>query len=329
MGWMFLALSCRVLPRVWQDRPAEGRRLRWREWCRRVLMGNLASRLEFRRRLLAINPLCWLASRERLTRWYPWILLVCVGAIILWACWGLKVRGVQWEPLIFLCFFMNWFFKHWIANLACYAFATDRDKGALELLLCTPLSIRDVLRGHWLALRRLFQVPVVTLLLVELFLFGMVLANESRRDGAESWFLPTMFLAGMGVFVADLVSLVWVGWWAGVVSKNASSAVSSTYVRLMLLPWLVVAVGAVLSYLVFDEDTLPTVALLMWIGSSLWLDWFFARRARRKLFTELRGAAVERYSGSDPAMLWWRRLGRRVAQWRVSARRGSTRASAL
>jgi hypothetical protein len=172
-------------------------------------------------------------------------------------------------------------------------------------------------------------VPVVTLLLVELFLFGRVLANESMRHGAESWFLPTMFLAGMGVFVADLVSLVWVGWWAGVVSKNASSAVSSTYVRLMLLPWLVVAVGAVLAYLVFDEDTLPTVALLMWIGSSLWLDWFFARRARRKLFTELRGAAVERYSGSDPAMLWWRRLGRRVAQWRVSARRGSTRASAL
>jgi ABC-type transport system involved in multi-copper enzyme maturation permease subunit len=325
MGWIFLVLTCRVLPRVWQDRPAEGRRLRWREWCRRVLMGNLTTRTEYRRWLLAVNPIYWLASRERLIRAYPWILLVSVAAVILWACWGLRVRSVQWEPLVFTSFFLNWFYKHWIANLACYAFASDRDKGALELLLCTPLAIQDVFRGHWLALRRLFLAPILTLLTVELFLFATALITDSARPGAESWFLPVLFLAGICVFAADLCALVWVGWRAGVVSKNASSAVSSTYVQLMILPWMVVAMAVILSYLLFDEDALPAVGLVSWFGSSLWLDWFFAQRARRKLLTELRGAAVERYSGSEPELQWWRRLGCDAVQWLAGSRPNSRR----
>ena len=294
LGWAFLGLTCRVLPRVWQDRPAEGRRLRWREWCRRMLMGNETARRNFRRRLLAVNPIYWLASRERRTRWYPWILLVSVGAIILWACWQMRTRAVQFEPLILVSFVVNWFFKHWITNTACYAFATDRDKGALELLLCTPLAIRDVLRGHALALRRQFLAPMLTLLVVELGLHALAWRTDLMHRNDGQWLLPMMFMCGLVVFVADLFAVVWAGWWAGVVSKNASGAVSSTYVRLMILPWLLVAMGVVLSYLVFDEDTLPTVALVMWIGSSLRLDWFFAQRARRKLLTELRGAAVER-----------------------------------
>jgi ABC-type Na+ efflux pump permease subunit len=315
LGWAFLGLTCRVLPRVWQDRPAEGRRLRWREWCRRMLMGNATARRNFRSRLLAVNPIYWLASRERLLRSYPWILLASVGAIVLWAYWGLRIRGVDWEPVIMVSFFLNWFFKHWLANAACYAFSTDRDRGALELLLCTPLTIRDVLRGHWLSLRRVFLAPVLTLLVVELFLFGTALATDTVNRLDLPWFLPLMFMAGIILFVADLFALVWVGWWAGVVSKNASSAVSSTYVRLMILPWLMVATGSVLSYLLYAEGAHATVALVMWVGSSLWLDWFFARRARWRLLTDLRGAAVERYSGGDPAMRWWRRLGRHAARW--------------
>ena len=315
LGWAFLVLTCRVLPRVWQDRPAEGRRLLWRQWCRSVLMGNLTTRTDSRRRLLAINPIYWLASRERLTRLYPWILLASVAAVILWACWGLRVRGVQWEPLVFTSFFLNWFFKHWIANLACYAFATDRDKGALELLLCTPLTLRDVLHGHWLALRRLFLAPLLMLLTIELSLFAMALAADAENHLDLPWFLPVVFLSGTILFVPDLFAAVWVGWWAGVVSKNASSAVSSTYVRLMILPWLIVAMGAVLSYLLYDDGAHIIVALVLWFGSSLWLDWFLAKSAKQKLLTELRGAAVERYSGGDPALRWWRRVGRHAAQW--------------
>jgi hypothetical protein len=141
------------------------------------------------------------------------------------------------------------------------------------------------------------------------------------RSG-EQWLLPAIFFCGLGVFVADIFALVWVGWWAGVVSKNASSAVSSTYVRLMILPWLSVALGLVLFFILFDTSAIghATAGLVVWTVASLCADWFFAFSARRKLFTELRSAAVERYSGGDPSALWWRRVGRRVAQWRANSR---------
>jgi hypothetical protein len=313
-----------VLPRVWQDRPAEGRRLRWREWCRRALLGNGTARRDFRRRLLTVNPIYWLASRERLVRWYPWLLLGSLGVIGAWALWQLRPRVVQLEPLLFISFFVNWFYKHWIANTACYAFSTDRDNGALELLLCTPLSVRDVLRGHAQALRRQFLAPVLTLVAVELCLFGIALGTDTTYRAGASELLPLMFLAGIGVFVADIFAAVWVGWWAGVVSKNASSASSTVYVRVMLLPWAVVSAGVIPLGLIFNlaDVGLGPAAAFLWVSSSLCADWFFARSARRKLLTELRAAAVERYSGGDPALRWWRRLGRGMAGWLAGSRPG-------
>jgi hypothetical protein len=319
LGWMFLALTCRVLPRVWQDRPAEGRRRRWREWRRDLLLGRATARAAFRRRLLAVNPVFWLASRERRAAWGPWLLLGSVGAIGAWACWKLGIRSVDPGALMFCSYGLNCFFKYWLATEAGHTFSTDRDKGALELLLCTPLNMRDVLRGHWLGLRRQFLAPVLTLLVVELILFRLALQSDALGGRFDVALFSTMFLGSALVFVADLFALVWTGWWAGVVSKNASSAVSTTYFRLMILPWMAVAVGLVLSYLAFNftEEGYVATGLLTWIGTSLAVDWFFARRARRRLLTELRGAAVERYSGGDPAMRWWRWLGRRLAERRT------------
>jgi len=331
LGWVFLWLTCRVLPRVWQDRPAEGRRLRWREWCRRMLLGSDTVRKYFRRRLLAVNPIYWLASRERRTVWYPWLLLTSLAAIGVWAWWQVRPRAVHFEPLIFICFFVNWFYKHWIGNTACYAFSTDRDLGAMELLLCTPLTIRDVLRGHALALRRQFLAPVLTLIVVEVFLFGIALGTDTTYRTGLQWLLPVMFLAMMGVFVADLWAATWVGWWAGAASKNASSAASTVYLRVMLLPWAVVFAGIIPIGLLFDVTNIGMgpVAAALWVMASLCADWFFARAARRKLLTELRAAAVERYSGGDPTLRWWRRLGRCASRWFAGPRPRPTLADPL
>src|SRR6266540_1828110 len=129
LGWLFLWVTCRVLPHVWQDRPSGGWLLRWREWCRRALLGNAAFRATFRRQLLGVNPIYWLASRERRMWWYPWIFLGSVAAIGGFTCWMLRVRGVEFGPLVFFGFLLHGFLKHWIATEACHAFSTDRDKG--------------------------------------------------------------------------------------------------------------------------------------------------------------------------------------------------------
>jgi ABC-type Na+ efflux pump permease subunit len=316
LGWLFLWVTCRVLPHVWQDRPAGGWLLRWREWCRQALMGNPVSRATFRRQLFGVNPIFWLASRERRTWWYPWIFLGSVAAIGGFTCWVLKVKGVEFAPVIFSSFLLHAFFKHWIATEACYALSTDRDRGALELLLSTPLAMKDVVRGHWLALSRRFLAPVFVVMAVELVLLFVAVQTKDSSESASVFFWLALALFGLVVFVADVFALIWVGWWSGVVSKNASGAVSATYLRLFLIPWML-ALGAWAPLMIwFDPPTEggSVLALVLWVVTSLWADVFYGRRARAKIHTELRLAAVERYGGGDSSMRWWRRLGLRLAQ---------------
>jgi len=326
LGWLFLGLACFVLPRVWQDRPAEKRRLRWREWCRRILMGSLPARTEFRRRLLDINPIYWIASRERRTIWYPWILLSSFGALITIGCW--QIRGIDLSVLLFVSVLLNWLFKHWISGVSCHAFASDRDKGALELLLSTPLNVHDMTKGHWLAMRRQFLAPISTLIAVELVLFGVSFLSDSPQSRESIALYVTAFIVTLVVFVADLAALVWVGWWAGAVSKNASSAGTTTYIRIMILPWIVtlsIMIFISLYYTLLFNDNL-LFGLCIYAVASLTADGLFAFRARRKLYSDLRNAAVERYSGGDPAMIWWRQLGRTLARWSNRSKQTGNRA---
>jgi len=329
-GWLFLLLTFRILPRVWQDRPAGARRLRWREFARRALMGGDAARVAFRTRWLAVNPVGWLACRARRTCWYPWIFLASMALIGGISCSSLRVRSVEFGTLFFFSFFLNWFFKHWVINQACHAFSTDRDQGALELLLSSPLRVEDVLRGHWMAMRRQFLAPILAVIAIELICFGLAVSSLNETWARQDLFWVVIFPASLVVFAADLVAASWVGFWAGMMSKNAASAVSRTYFRVMLLPWLAVMAGLLArmagllpgnAYLfgIAGIMIIP-VALVLWVPASLAADLVFARRARRSLCTEMRLAAVERYSGGDPAMLLWKRLGRGAASGNAAIR---------
>src|SRR6185503_9105150 len=48
LAWLALLLACFSTPRVWQDRPAGARRLRWREQLRQWSFGDTAQRQAFR-----------------------------------------------------------------------------------------------------------------------------------------------------------------------------------------------------------------------------------------------------------------------------------------
>ena len=49
---------------------------------------------------------------------------------------------------------LNTILKGWFAGEACAQLAEDRRIGALELLLSTPLDVRSILHGQFLALCR-------------------------------------------------------------------------------------------------------------------------------------------------------------------------------
>lgn len=326
IAWLLLFATCRVLPRVWQDRPAQGAWFRWRQFCRRALLGKAALQKTFRRQLLDLNPIYWLASRERRAVWHPWVFLGSMALLSGIICWLLRLRGVELGVLLTASFGLNWFFKHWIANIACQTFSTDRDKGALELLLSTPVTVPGMIRGYWMGLRRVFLVPLVALNAVEWLCFGIGVAGREAHSGPDEFveFAMVAFVVGQVVFYADLFALVWAGWWSGVVSRNTSTAISTVYFRLMILPWLVVVLGMIpVTRINLIPEWTPYIALSLYAAASIWADLFFGKNARHKLLTELRSAAVERYSGSDVSMRWWRlvgqALGRRFAGTHVLA----------
>ncbi len=312
VGWGFFGLACVLLPRVWQDKPAGGVRLRWKDWKRAMLLGNPAGRAGFRRALLDVNPLYWFASRERRSVWYPWLFL---GAMVLllgvWPAWYLGFRFIDNGFVLLGCIVVNWFFKHWIGTAACAAFSTDRDKGAMELLLSTKLGVGDFLRGHVLALRRQFLRPVVALLLIEAAVLALAVATNDLTDMT---LLATFWnLAVVAMLVPDVVAMVWAGWWAGVVSKNTSTASSSAYLRVMIPPLAAMLVTAAIVVLVsspVDDEVLGWQLLGVWLVISVVTDVLAIRICRHRLLRDMRTAIVERNAGGDPAMIWWRRLGR-------------------
>src|SRR5271165_2805727 len=122
------------LPRVWQDRPFRVRsRLRVIWPARRIPLG-------------AADPIEWLAGRNRSMRSWTWATAIAgagfvtlVGLLDMGPVTAVTENSAAWVFGLLL--------KILIAIQASRFFAEARRTGAMELLLCTPLASRDLIRG--------------------------------------------------------------------------------------------------------------------------------------------------------------------------------------
>ena len=123
--------------------------------------GPAAGRAAFRQRLLDVNAFYWLAGRARLKPLHVWLFL---GAMAGWWIWGWLSEGPMWlgevTVVVLLALMVNSTLKLWVTLEACQQLAEDQRMGTLELMLPTPLGVRDILRGQTLALRRQFLGPL-------------------------------------------------------------------------------------------------------------------------------------------------------------------------
>jgi hypothetical protein len=178
------------------------------------------------------------------------------------------------------------------------------------LLLSTPLTVPDVLRGQWLALKRQFLGPTAVTLLV-FFLFLMAAASDEMllENPEDRSFWVLSWTAGMVMLVADLVALYWVGMWKALTAKNPTRAAASNLGRILVLPWAVLALGALVISLTWpqhaEDEPLQKLFLGAWLGVGLAADLGFGAWARYRLLTEFRLAATQRYE-ARPA--FWKRL---------------------
>ncbi|MCC6232487.1 MAG: ABC transporter permease subunit [Verrucomicrobiales bacterium] len=208
LAWIFLFASGFIVERSWHSKSGAPVRRTIDE--RVFTAGNPQSRARHRRSMLDAHPLVWLLERHPGKRFYADILVFAIMAI--WV-WGYRTYGTgmfggpTWFLIVPLAFVVHLILASWVVAESSMRLIEDRRTGALELLLCTSLSDRDIIQGHRLALRRLFLRPVLLLVAAEVFVafngFG-VEGDEASRNGR--W----MMLALASAVALDTHGLSWI-----------------------------------------------------------------------------------------------------------------------
>jgi ABC-type transport system involved in multi-copper enzyme maturation permease subunit len=307
LSWGCVALAAFIAPRSWQDRPATVQSLRWRERWQLWSYGNLAERHAFRRHLLDQNAYFWLAARARLKPALVWGTLGCLAC--LWVLGLTKYQREDWLNggiYVTTAIVLNCLLKGWVASEAGRQLAAERQQGALELLLSTPLTVRDIMRGQLLALKRQFFGPLLVVLTLLLVFMVATLVNTTDIEERASCFWG--YLAGMLLLVMDLAGLYWTGMWQGLTSKNPNRATSGVVARILILPWVAYALIILVVSLTWSsrgQDPSWKFFLGLWVGLSLAADLGFGLWSRFKLLTEFRLAAEQRYAHR---VGFWKRL---------------------
>jgi ABC-type transport system involved in cytochrome c biogenesis permease component len=305
-AWLLILVACFVVPRSWQDRPAGVRRLRWRERWKQWSYGAEVERRAFRTRLLDENSFFWLAARDRLKPTWVW------GAMGLLLCgwvWGASEYRESWlTPPVFImtAFLINSMLKNWFASEATRQIGEERRAGSLELLLVTPLRLKDIILGQRLALQRQFFWPVLVTLVCEVWMMAAGLRQTYDSTDKLSWL--AWWIAGMVILVADLVALFWVGMWMGLASKRPKRAYSDTVGRVLALPWVIFLLFTIYMFFVWFRGQVNVTwktYLGFWFVISLAVDIGYGSWARINLLTRFREVATWRFQKHAP---WWKKL---------------------
>jgi ABC-type transport system involved in multi-copper enzyme maturation permease subunit len=297
LAWLLLGISCVAVPRSWQDKAATAgamrRRANWRQW----VYGPPAVRAAFRRRLLEVNPYCWVAARDRFKQTLPWIWLSVAG--VLWLL-GLAQWPNEWRDdgtYVFTAIVLHSLFKIWIATEAAQRLGSDRQSGALELLLSTPISVSEILRGQWLALVRQFAAPAAIVCIADII---FLCSSRSLNNANHEWLM--LCCAGITVFILDLVTLSWTGMWLGLVSRRTGQGGVWALVQICVLPWCAFFLFGALMILFEEFNIMRTHRIERWVIPIWWsisvsISLFFGVTAFRRLHRDLRLLATERYVG--------------------------------
>jgi len=297
----FLGVSWWIA-RAWRDRPKRA----WIGWrSRKESAGPSPGRVAFRRRLLAINPFLWLASRQRVGAPVFMVISCCLIFFTVWVTgpfFGKVLPAGTFRALIGHVFAWLWtglalhfLTLYYAAAASSQRLAEDRHTGALELVLATSTNERTIARGLWLAYWRRMFYPVLLVTLVHAYfiwqgafmftvepieslpsgttageLLWAAFTSGSIRGQELHWgygLILRVFLLAWAVFALGWITLGWLGRWLGLSMKRPGFAPLVALGMLVVPP---VILFSICVYLVdeFDLDRLPERFLL---PMMLWL----------------------------------------------------------
>jgi len=307
LGLAGLGLAWIGLIRIRVEKPPKASgltwRQRWRQWC----YGQGPKRAGHRRRALDDNPFYWLSTRDRLRRFLPW------GFVALFV--GMPIAALLLEPGLVTSYGaqFSWvILVTMVAKLAlgsesARAFAEEREQGGFEFVVSTPLSVWDILRGHYRGVL-LHLAPMIALALAGLaLLLGSTLLRRDRVVFGGGDVTPLLVAILGGWFLTGLASQPLIGAWAAMTVKRVKSANGqSTFVG-VLFPFVALAIGVPILGLAFvllkieppsqfwGLALFMTSLVALTIGADLFWIWFL----RRLIPLKFRTWASERYHAKD------------------------------
>jgi ABC-type transport system involved in multi-copper enzyme maturation permease subunit len=226
-----VAASCFILPRVWQVKA--GQRATIKDRLVRWAHGAPEARTARRRRLLARSPIFWLGARDRFGPLWPALFLIAgvIGAFALIAWYE-----VPPEPATVIFFIVlgvaDFHFRVRVATQAAMLFGRERQMGTWEMILSTPLSVPEILRGNWMSIRH--HLLRSYLAYVALFAASVWAAIVILEAPPERAWIGVFFLA---MSAGEFVVLGWAGMWQGMRAANPLHAPAQALLRVTILPW--------------------------------------------------------------------------------------------
>lgn len=298
LGVGSLILAVWRLPRAWLPEVVQSG-VQLPAWWRR--RGAPARTREQRRRALDLHPLVWLAERKRVSAAACWVL---IATALLVCAWAALSPGRFWfrGDFLFATFYaLHLALKVVVAWDASRRFAEDRDSGALELLLCTPVAEHDIWRGWLIGLKRTYVGPLLTLGAIEFGLLVAGLTQDGWWFGQGIW--GAAFAAGLLLFLTDLYTLSWMGLWQGLGSRNSTRACLRTMGWILLAPGALFLGGLGLVGLAGGRMGMQLEPFLLgWFGLGLMVDLAGCGYAMLKLNEEFRAVVARSAGESDRVM---------------------------
>jgi len=289
-----LAWASFITPRTWQ-RELEPRRLRK---PRRKPRGWEEAEAE--------DPFCRVTIRD----WAPSSLAntLLAAGVPIWVFFyiGLPRSVVKGgPPLPFLvCIFLG-IALHIIVKLLMIVESVsrlnhDRNSGALELLLVTPLPVESIIMSQRKSLRAHFRMSLWTLALLNVAMMSWVFEygpNVEMSHG-DRWIFAELFVGGIVVLLTDFEALTWVGMWQGLSKRRAYKAVLSTVVQVLGSCWLFAFIF-VFANPIFGSELDAATIFALWFLVGLVVDAICLVTGRRRLTKDFRDAASQRYDKVD------------------------------
>jgi ABC-type transport system involved in multi-copper enzyme maturation permease subunit len=238
-----LAASLR-LPHAWRDKaePLGKRRFNPR-WAWRARSTNDQPAL---RSLLEKNPFEWLTLRDNHPRRFAWgvlcvLLPIWLGFVAGCFSQSMVLKNMSFATSWLMAYGIHQVLKYLIGIEASRRLNDDLRSGALELLLVTPLSTKQIVTGQRRALRALYLKPMLLVWFTNLVLLWLILGPDPLGMGPfQAPFFCELVIGGAIMLWVDFHALSWIGMWMGLQKGKHYLAILATLGRVMLVPWLAI-----------------------------------------------------------------------------------------